>query len=299
MKPRAAAQLLLLFLLANLLLIGWALTPRRSAGELRLTFLDVGQGDAAVLESPSGKVMVVDAGGLLPDGDDQGRRVVAPFLRSRGIYRLDALLLTHPDADHIGGAASLLERLPVGVLLENGQLEHDSSPVAAAVVRKAQARRVPLRILRRGQLLDFGDGVTAQVLAPDGTGFAISDNEASLVLRVEYGRTAFLLTGDAEAGSEAEMLRSGQPLASDLLKVGHHGSLSSTTEPFVAAVRPRLAVISCGARNLYGHPGRRVLETLEKAGARLYRTDKQGAITCLSDGVSLRVAAALAPGQPR
>src|SRR5437763_17211703 len=109
MSKRRLGRLLLVFVLVNLALISWSLAHRRQNGALRITFLDVGQGDALVLESPSGKVLVVDTGGLLPDGDDQGRRVVAPFLRYRGIGRIDALLLTHADAHHTGGATTLTE----------------------------------------------------------------------------------------------------------------------------------------------------------------------------------------------
>src|SRR5262247_2743356 len=121
MKARSAIKVILLFAVVNALLLGWRATHRRQPGELTVTFLDVGQGDAAVLETPSGKVLVVDTGGLSPEGnDDAGRRVVTPFLKHRGCNHIDLLLLTHPHADHIGGAATLLERFPVSLLLDNG-----------------------------------------------------------------------------------------------------------------------------------------------------------------------------------
>ncbi|HZO90320.1 MAG TPA: ComEC/Rec2 family competence protein [Chthonomonadaceae bacterium] len=290
MKARSTGRLLLLFVLACLLLLGGQGTCPRRVGLLRITFLDVGQGDAAVIESPSGKVLVVDAGGILEnEGDDEGRRVVVPFLRSQGIRRIDALLLTHPHADHIGGALTLLQNIPVGLLMDNG--EPVDSPLAAHILTAAQARGVPYRPARRGQVLDFGDGVRARVLDPTAQALQEGTNDASIVLRVEYGRTAFLLTGDAEAQEEDDLLRSGQPLACDVLKVAHHGSRTSSTPAFLAAAHPRLAVISVGTGNVYGHPDRQVIARLQGSGARVYRTDRRGAITCFSDSLAVRVEA--------
>lgn len=229
--------------------------------------------------------MVIDAGGLLPNGEDQGQRVVVPYLRARGIQTVDLLLLTHSDADHIGGAATLLERFPIRLLLDNGL----PTPLVKHTLALAAQQQTVHRIGCRGQRLDFGDGVTGRILSPSDRETHGSDNEASLVLRLDYGRTSFLFTGDAGAEAEKAMLRAGQPLAADVLKVGHHGSRSSTTEPFLAAVRPRFAVLSAGKNNVYGHPSPLVMERLLRAGVRCYRTDKQGAITFFSNGRTLSV----------
>lgn len=293
MSERSVKKLMGLFGLINLLLIGWGMARGRQSGELRVTFLDVGQGDAAIIESPSGKTLVVDAGGLLPAGDDEGRRVVAPYLRYRGINHIDMLLLTHPHADHIGGAATLIDRFPVSLLLDNGA--PSVSPALTHLLTEAHTHHVPSQRAHQGQILDFGDGVVARVLAPNASSPTGPENEACVVLRVEYGRTAFLLDADAEADEEAAMTRSGQPLNCDVLKVGHHGSHTSTTPGFLAAAHPRLAIISVGAHNLYGHPSPEVLERLQDEGARIYRTDKNGAVTCLSDGVTVR-AETMQPG---
>lgn len=296
MTARAFRKLLLFFGAVNALLLIWNSFLPSPPDELRVTVLDVGQGDAIVIQSPSGKVLLVDAGGILPDGDDQGRRVVAGFLRQCGVRRIDALLLTHTDADHIGGAPTLLERFPIGFLLDNGQ--NPRSSLLDHILTAAHHQGVPRKTARRGQTLDFGDGVTAQILAPAEAQTHGADNEASIVVRLSYGRIAFLLTGDAEANSEADMVRSGQPLAADVLKVGHHGSHTSSTPAFLTAVHPRLAVISVGAHNNYGHPAPDVVERLQNSGAQLYRTDRDGAVTCHSDGVTVRAVTTALSRQP-
>lgn len=274
----------------------WALTLsiglilRRSSQELRVTFLDVGQGDAAIIETPSGKVLVIDAGNTTSDGeDDMGRRVVAPYLRQRGINRIHVLFLTHPDSDHIGGAATLLEQFPTDLMVDNGQFTRSDSPIAAHILKTASLRGVPLQSAQRGQELLMGDDVTVRILAPVPEAQYDSDNDASIVLRIDYKQTSFFFTGDAGEAAETELLRSKQSLLSDVLKVGHHGSLTSTAPEFLAAVRPRIATISAGRRNSHGHPHREILERLTQIGTKIYRTDQQGAITCRTDGTTLTV----------
>ena len=283
-------------------------TPSMSAAALRqplrVTFLDVGKGDALVLETPSGKCLVVDTGGTLSGGSDRGRTVVAPFLRSRKRKSLDLLLLTHPHPDHVGGAATLLEQFPVALLVDNGL---DSTAKAYKRYREvAEKRRVPCVIGARGWCYDCGDGVVLRALAPPQrkadapmlSTIAMRDvmpadnsgvNNSSLVLRVEYGKTAFLLTGDAEADSENDMLRARQPLACDVLKVGHHGSKKSSSAAFLKAAHPRYAIISVNANNRNGHPAPEVLERLQAVGAHILRTDERGHITALSDGRSIQI----------
>lgn len=261
--------------------------PRQHPHALRVTFLDVGKGDAAVIETPSGKDVVIDTGGKLREGGDQGERVIAPFLRAHGKERITALILTHPHPDHIGGAAGLLTAFPTTALFDNGSGEE--FPEVRRYRQIAQERRVAYRTMARGTLLSIGDGVNLRVLTPPRTAALGRINNFSIVIRLEYGKTAFLLTGDAEAESEEEMLANGQNVACNVLKVGHHGSRASTSQELLEAAHPQVAVISVNANNGAGYPHLELLDRLKAAGARVYRTDRQGDVTCVSDGEEIRV----------
>ncbi len=288
MSPKWLKRTLFFFFLLNLFLIFRGVLIHQHTPDLKITFLDVGQGDAAVVESPSGKVMLIDTGGLLHNGDTEGRKVVAPFLRSEGINHIDAILLSHPHADHIGGAADILDRFPVDEIIDNGQ---DSEvPLVAKILKEAHDHGTVYHRATRGELLDFGDGVHVEVLEPSGNTSMQSENDASLIVKIEYGSTSCLLTGDAEAGEEDKLEKTGDLLKSDVLKVGHHGSHTSTTADFLNAIHPKIAIISVGAHNLYGHPSIEVLDRLKGIGAEVYRTDKNGAVTCKSDGFAFHAA---------
>jgi competence protein ComEC len=287
----------LLFAVALLAALIWWRAPA-PALRMTVTVLDVGQGDSIVVQTPSGRVLVVDTGRATPE-DDMGRRVTLPFLRAQGINRVDALALTHPDGDHIGGAATLMERIAVGRLLVSAPLA--GSPDFRRVMEVAKRRGVPVATLARGQALDFRDGVMAEALSPPPErliGGPHADNSESLVLRVRYGSTSLLLAGDAETETEVDMLRNCPDLRADALKLGHHGSKSSSSEPFLDAVRPRAAIVSAGMRNPFGHPNPDVLARLAARGVRVFRTDRSGAITLASDGRALRVTTALPSPAP-
>ncbi|CEK18337.1 predicted hydrolase (metallo-beta-lactamase superfamily) [Chthonomonas calidirosea] len=285
---RTYLLLLVLLLGISLILLGWSALARQGEKGLRVYFLDVGQGDAAVLATPSGRIFVVDTGRDNQEtGEDMGREVVIPFFHVEGFTHIDALILTHPHADHIGGAATLLENLPCDALVDNGQSEN--SVEEAAYLAAAYRRHVPRIMPLPGEQIDCGDGVTLHFLAPTSAERSGPPNNASVVVRVDYGRTHFLLMGDAEAPEEATLLSEGQSLACDVLKVGHHGSDTSTTPRFLQAVHPKFAVISVGAYNLYGHPSPLVIERLRQAGIKIYRTDRNGAIEALSDGNEVRM----------
>lgn len=245
-----------------------------------------------MIESPSGRVVVVDGGGIPRtderDGSDPGSRVVVPFLRSRGISSVDLLVATHPDDDHVQGLVTVTERLGVRAALDSG-LPAQAGPCAR--LRAAwKARGVRVHTARRGQSFDLGAGVVLEVLHPVDPllkGTHSDDNNNAIVLCLRYGHVRVLLTADAEQEAEASLLRSGQDLHADVLKVGHHGSRGSTSEAFLRAVHPSLALISCGRNNRFGHPHKETLARLR--GVRLLRTDQQGAITVESDGQQVQV----------
>jgi competence protein ComEC len=246
-------------------------------GALEIHVLDVGQGDALALRTPAGRWVLVDAG---PRSErfDAGERRVLPFLRAHGVRRLEALFLTHPDADHIGGAPAVLKGIEVRRLIDPGMPV--GKPLYLEVLQTAEARGVTWSAGESGQTMEL-DGVKIDVLWPD-TGLvaqARDANDVSLVLRVRYGQMAIILPGDAPASVEELLVgRHGPALRAAILKLGHHGSKTSTAGAWLDVVRPELAVISVGAHNRYGHPAAPVLGRLVERGIPLARTDRDGTL---------------------
>ncbi len=253
--------------------------------------IDVGQGDCILLITPDGKTLLVDGGGFgggphqAPQDYDIGEEVVSQVLWSRGIRRLDVVALSHAHSDHMGGLPAVLRNF------HPAELWVGNNPRFAAydaLLDEAADLHIRVRSLRAGDALPFGPAQVS-VLAPfrNYQPGAEPVNNDSLVLHVAYGATSVLLEGDAEAPVEDAMLT--EPgLASTLLKVGHHGSVTSTRPEFLARVAPQWAVISCGPRNRYGHPRMEVLEELEAASVRTFSTDINGAACFRLDGKTAR-----------
>jgi competence protein ComEC len=256
-------------------------------GRLRITFLDVGQGDAILVELPEGRRLLVDGGPAGAGRLDVGERVVAPYLWNRPAARVDVVAVTHSDTDHSGGLRAVLTRFRVGELWENGRWGAGSEETLRAAERSGACRRT----LVAGQRIWLGSALVT-VLNPDGTlpldePAPDGENEQSLVLRLDWRGFSLLLTGDLGRPGEERVLASHAPVRALVLKVGHHGSRFSSTGEFLAATRPAVAVISVGARNPFRHPTPDALARLEAAGARIYRTDGDGAVILETDGASL------------
>ncbi|MCY7378249.1 MAG: MBL fold metallo-hydrolase, partial [Gemmatimonadaceae bacterium] len=263
-----------------------AATPRRVT-ELHL--LDVGQGDAIALRTRANRWIVVDAGRTWATGD-AGRSVVVPYIAHRG-GSVALFVLSHPHADHVGGAASVFAALRPARFLDPGYV--GATPAYLAALDEARLHGVPWQRVRPGDSLQV-DEVTITALAPDSAWTAgLRDaNLASTILLARIGAVRVLLTGDAEAEEEAWLLAQGSDaVTADVLKVAHHGSATSTTPAFLAAVHPRLALVSVGAHNTYGHPDPAVLHSLAATGAMIARTDQMGTVIVRTDGRSLDVEA--------
>ncbi|MBC7790063.1 MAG: DNA internalization-related competence protein ComEC/Rec2 [Anaerolineae bacterium] len=274
---------------AALVLAVWIPAAPTPGGDAELHLIDVGQGDAVAFRTPRGRWLLFDAGRSWRGGDD-GQRVIIPYLRRRG-GDLAAFVLSHPHSDHMGGAEAVLRSLRPGVFWDGAYLA--ASAQYSQSLSEADRLGVPWRRVHPDDSLQV-DGVTVRFLAPDSAWMrTLTDaNEASVVALVRYGSVRFLLVGDAERLEEEWLLLNhAEALRAEVLKVGHHGSNTSTSPAFLAAVRPRLALISVGADNRYGHPSPGVVKALAAAGATVMRTDKLGSVIVRTDGRTIDVTA--------
>ena len=256
--------------------------------DLRVSFLDVGQGDAAVVEFPGSHVMVIDAGGFLSQTFDSGRAIVAPFLWQRKIGQVDTLVLSHPNLDHYGGLEFLAEHFGVTSFWFNGEDRSDSRRFKR-LMAIVQEHDIQTHTLCRDTPDREIGGVRIQILHPPCGQTGLDTNDASLVLRLSHGEVDFLFSGDVERAGERALLARPARLESDILKVPHHGSRSSSTQPFLQAVSPQVAIASLGHNNRFRFPAPEVVERYERQGVKLLRTDQVGTVTVRSDGKSYRV----------
>ncbi|MBI1803993.1 MAG: DNA internalization-related competence protein ComEC/Rec2 [Ignavibacteriae bacterium] len=274
---------------ANVLLVWWIVSscePRK----LRVTFLDVGQGDAAFIEFPEGNTMLVD-GGPRTATIDAGERFILPFLRWKGIHRIDAIVISHPHSDHLGGIPAILRNMEIGKVYDAYSVARSS--LYEEYVRVVDSLHLQRDTLRAGKLLAIEPGIQAYILHPTKEFIEarqVNLNNQSGVIRIVYGQSSLLLSGDAEVDAEASIRNQyGSFIRSNLLKVGHHGSITSTTVDFLTAVHPSLGIISVGIKNKFHHPSPAIVKRLSESGAQCFRTDELGAVVLESDGRSWSV----------
>jgi len=268
--------------------------PQITTGAMEVTVLDVGQGDSIFAAFPDGRTMLIDGGGETGSefpgqyraAVDIGEEVVAPYLWSRGLKQIDVVALTHAHHDHLDGLHAVLDDFHMGQLWVGSDVD---TRAYRELIAQAQAAGVPVVHEHRGDAFDFGYAHGEVIWPSETSELASNPNNNSLVLRVESGATRFLLAGDIEQKAEKEIIADGDALSADVLKVPHHGSKTSSTDEFLAAVAPRFAVISVGEGNTFGQPHAAVLDRYQKDGVSVLRTDLDGAVTTISNAKSLRV----------
>jgi competence protein ComEC len=280
------------------------LSEQKAAGRLSVDFLDVGQGDAALVTMPDGTTLLIDGGGrpafnmaknsagleqpVQRDTRSIGEAVVSEYLWWRGLDRIDYVLATHADADHMDGLNDVVRNFQVRSALVARTPGIDPEYVKFA--ETLGVNHVPANIIGSGDTLNFGEVRIAILWPPfNDSADAQSRNNDSVVMRLDYGERSILMTGDVEREGEAAILRSNALLKSDVVKVPHHGSKTSSTVEFVGATRAQLAVISVGLRSMFGHPKPEIVDRWKSAGAEVMTTGRKGTITVSTDGKDLRV----------
>lgn len=252
--------------------------PVTAGQEMRVHFLDVGQGDSIFIESANGKTMLVDGG-----VKGAGQQVVS-YLKELGVNKLDIVVATHPDADHIGGLIPVLQSsIDIGQFYDSGKVH--TSQTFEEMLTLIDTKNIPYHVPTTGENIAFDDGLTVKVL--NANEHATDNNDASIVLKMVYGNVSFLLTGDAGIALEKDMLQN--DVQATVLKAGHHGSNTSSSEKFIQAVHPEVTVLSYGEGNKYGHPHAEVVERLQAVGSKIYATAEAGTVIVSTDGVNYDV----------
>lgn len=254
-------------------------TPANAGDEMRVHFIDVGQGDSIFIESPNGQTMLID-GGVKGAGPE-----IVAYLKEQGVQKLDAVVATHPDADHIGGLIAVLNSIEIEKFYDSGKVH--TSQTFEEMLTLIDTKNISYNVPKTGDILAFDEAVSVKVLSADET--ASDNNDASIVLKVTYGDVSFLLTGDAGVALEKEMLT--QDVKATVLKAGHHGSNTSSSQSFIQAVHPEVTVLSYGEDNKYGHPHEEVVERLQEIDSKIYATAEAGTVIVSTDGVNYDVGA--------
>ncbi|MED3801364.1 MBL fold metallo-hydrolase [Lysinibacillus xylanilyticus] len=245
--------------------------------EMRVHFIDVGQGDSILIESPNGKTMLVD-GGVKGAGQN-----VVSYLKELGVKKLDIVVATHPDADHIGGLIPVLNSIDIGQFYDSGKVH--TSQTFEEMLTLIDTKNIPYNVPKTGDSIAFDDDINVKVLNANEN--ATDNNDASIVLKIAYGNVSFLLTADAGVSLEKEMMQ--DDVKATILKAGHHGSNTSSSAEFIKAVHPEVTILSYGEGNKYGHPHAEVVERLQAIGSKIYATAEVGTVIVSTDGVNYDV----------
>jgi len=251
--------------------------PVTAGHEMQVHFIDVGQGDSILIESPSGKTMLIDGG-----VKGAGQQIVS-YLKELGINKLDIVVATHPDADHIGGLIPVLDNMTIEQFYDSGKVH--TSQTFEEMLTRIDEKNIPYHVPKIGDDIEFDKDVNVKVLNANDQ--ATDNNDASIVLKMTYGNVSFLLTGDAGVALEKEMLQ--YDVKATVLKAGHHGSNTSSSEEFIQAVKPEVTILSYGEDNKYGHPHAEIVDRLQAIGSKIYATADLGTITVSTDGVNYTV----------
>jgi comEC/rec2 family protein len=247
---------------------------------LQFHFIDVGQGDSSLIITPKGKTILIDA------GDEAHAKKVVSYVREQGIEKLDLVIATHPDADHIGGMDKVIKNFDIDVF---------AMPDVSAktnqykqIQRELKAKKMRATRLYQGDEVQIDDDIDFEILSPVKGKKYDDTNEYSIVAKIVYKDTSFILMGDATMENEVDIINNVPDIDIDVLKLGHHGSSTSSSDYFITKTSPNIAIISCGKNNKYGHPHQEVMRVLKKHGVTPYRTDEMGDIVITSDGKEIK-----------
>lgn len=242
---------------------------------IKISYIDVGQGDSALIQV-NGKNLLIDA------GTNESTNKLISYLDKQNIKKLDYVVATHPHEDHIGGMDTVIKKYDIGQFYAPKKLTNTKT--FESMISALKSKNLKINVAKAGVNLDLGKNVKCEMVAPNSDNYGDNLNNYSAVIKITYGNSKFLFTGDAEKLNEKEILDKNYDISSDVLKVGHHGSSSSSSKSFLDKVSPKIAIISCGKNNDYGHPHRETINELTKRKIQIYRTDVDGTIVLKSDG---------------
>ena len=249
-----------------------------SNNTIKISYINVGQGDSALIQV-NGKNLLIDA------GTNESADNLISYLNKQSIKKLDYVVATHPHEDHIGGMDTVIKKYEIGQFYAPKKLTNTKT--FESMMNELKAKNLKINVAKAGINLDLGKNVKCEMIAPNSADYGEGINNYSAVIKITYGNSKFLFTGDAEKLSEKEILNKNYDVSSDVLKLGHHGSSSSSSKSFLDKVSPKIAIVSCGKNNDYGHPHSETINELTKRKIQIYRTDVDGTIILKSDGTKI------------